>query len=152
MIKKKKLLVIFVLLIAFFITGCTVPSTYTGSDEAKIESVIKQFFSALNNQNWSKAKSCCVYGSDAYEAICEFENDVNYLEKICGYVKINTYVNVDNISISGNYAYVICDARTDSLGVYYHDFLITQKRGNVKYRRAFRHSSGPDGYFFTKEI
>jgi hypothetical protein len=110
MIKKKKLLVIFVLLIAFFITGCTVPSTYTGSDEAKIESVIKQFFSALEYQNWSKAKSCCVYGSDAYEAICEFENDVNYLETICGYVKINTYVNVANISISGNYAYVICDA------------------------------------------
>jgi hypothetical protein len=110
MIKKKKLLVIFVLLIAFFITGCTAPPTYTGSDEAKIESVIKQFFSALNNQNWSKAKSCCVYDSDAFEAICEFENDVNYLEMICGYVKIITYVNVDNISISGNYAYVICDA------------------------------------------
>jgi len=34
--------------------------------------------------------------------------------------------------------------KKDSLGVYYHDFLITQKRGNVKYRRAFRHSSGPD--------
>jgi len=72
--------------------------------------LLSNFFSALEYQNWSKAKSCCVYGSDAYEIICEFENDVNYLETICGSVKINTYVNVDNISISGNYAYVICDA------------------------------------------
>jgi hypothetical protein len=110
MIKRKYFLIILVLLVAVFITGCTAPPNYTGSDEAKIESVIKQFFSALEYQNWSKAKSCCVYDSDAYEAICEFENDVNYLEMICGYVKINTYVNVDNISISGNYAYVICDA------------------------------------------
>lgn len=110
MMKRKYFLFILVLLVAVFTTGCTAPPVYTGSDEAKIESVIKQFFSALEYQNWSKAKSCCVYGSDAYETICEFENDVNYLETICGSVKINTYVNVENISISGNYAYVICDA------------------------------------------
>lgn len=109
MIKKINLLVILVLLIAFFVTGCTAPPVYTGSDEAKIENTIKQFFSALEYQNWSKAKSCCVYGSELYDATCDFEADVNTLEILCGYVTINASVNVIDISISGNYAYVICD-------------------------------------------
>lgn len=109
MMKRNYLIAIIVLVILLFLTGCAGPTIYPGSDEVKIESVIEEYFIALNNQNWSKAKNCCVYGSEFYNATCNFEADVNTLEILCGYVTIKASVNVIDISISGNYAYVICD-------------------------------------------
>ena len=79
------------------------------NDEAKEENVIKDYFWDFNNQNRSKAKICCVYGSEMYGATCDFESDINTLEILCGYVTINASVNIIDISISGNYAYVTCN-------------------------------------------
>jgi uncharacterized lipoprotein YehR (DUF1307 family) len=110
MIKRKYFLLVAFLIMIIFLAGCggTIVPTIN-NDEAKIESVIEEYFMALDNQNWSKAKNCCVYGSELYDATCDFEADLNTLEILCGYVTINASVNVIDISISGNYAYVICD-------------------------------------------
>lgn len=108
--KRKYFLLVAFLIMVFFLSGCggtIVPPI--NNDEAKIESVIEEYFTALDNQNCSKAKNCCVYGSELYDATCNFEANVNTLEILCGYVTIKASVNVIDISISGNYAYVICD-------------------------------------------
>ena len=108
--KRKYLITIIVLVILFFLTGCAGPTIYPGSDEVKIESVIEEYFIALNNQNWSKAKNCCVYGSEFYNATCKLEDEVDLLKIICNYVILDASVDVIDISITGDYAYVICYA------------------------------------------
>jgi hypothetical protein len=111
MIKRKYFLLVAFLIIVFFLSGCggtVVP--LINNDEAKIESVIEDYFMALNNQNWSKAKNCCVYGSEFYNATCKLEDEVDLLKIICNYVILDASVDVIDISITGNYAYVICYA------------------------------------------
>ena len=85
-----------------FLVGCggiVLPAT----DEAKIKSVMNEYYLALNNQDWSKAKSLCVYGSDAYNDLCEVEADL-YL--YCDIITINAVIDIQNVSINGNYATV----------------------------------------------
>ncbi len=80
--KNKILLVALVMVLVLVLVGCggvVTPAT----DEAKIKSVINEYFLALNDQNWSKAKSYCVYGSDIYYAICQMEDLANTIYLYC---------------------------------------------------------------------
>jgi uncharacterized protein YceK len=77
-VKRKYFLVVLFLTLAIFLSGCggiVTPAT----DEAKIKSVIYDYFLAINDQNWSKAKNCCIYESDRYYATCVMEDAVNAL-------------------------------------------------------------------------
>ena len=101
--KRKCFLVVLVLILAIFLSGCggiVLPAT----DEAKIKSVINEYFLALNNQDWSKAKSCCVYGSDIYYAVCDIEALVNNAYLYCNIITVNVVIDIQNVSINGNYA------------------------------------------------
>jgi len=65
--RKKYFFVILFLILAIFLVGCSGGGIVTpATDEAKIKSVLYDYCLALNDQNWSKAKSYCIYGSDAY--------------------------------------------------------------------------------------
>jgi len=67
--KRKYFLVVLVLILAMFLVGCGSGGVVTpATDEAKIKSVINEYFLALSNQNWSKAKNCCVYGNEKKES------------------------------------------------------------------------------------
>jgi len=105
--KRKLFLVVLVLILAIFLVGCAGGGIVTpATDEAKIKSVIYEYFLALNDQNWSKAKSYCVYGSDQYYAVCQAEDLVNTAYLFCNQVTINFVVNIINVSISGSYSQV----------------------------------------------
>ena len=132
--KNKYFLIVLVLILAVFLSGCG--SVTPANDEAKIKSVIYEYFLAISNQNWSKAKSCCVYGSDRYWATCQGESLINSLYEYCNIVTINTYADILSVSVYGNYsdAYLYLTALITACGYYESDsnygYYYLQKVGN----------------------
>ena len=103
--KKKYYFVILFLALAIFLSGCAGGGIVTpATDEAKVKSVIQEYFLARNDKDWSKAKSYCVYESDQYYTTCGFEDAVNALEQYYGIVTTTSFVYIYNVSIAGNYA------------------------------------------------
>jgi len=103
--KRKGILLLSILIIAIFLTGCSTGGVVTpATDEAKVKSVIQDYFLAINDQNWSKEKNCCVYGSDRYYATCVLEDAVNTLYQYATSVTITCFVNISNVSVNGSYA------------------------------------------------
>jgi len=106
--KRKYFLVVLFLILAMFLSGCggsgilTTPAT----DEAKVKSVVNEYYLALSNLNFSKAKSYCVYGSDRYYAVAQVEALVNNIYLYCNVVTLNMVIDIQNVSINVNYATV----------------------------------------------
>ncbi len=100
--KRKYFLVVLFLILAMFLSGCGIVTP--DIDEAKIKSVIHEYFLAINDQNWSKAKSYCVYGSDRYYATCVLEDAIDALYQSYGNVSITIFITISNVSVSGSYA------------------------------------------------
>jgi len=69
--KSKYPLLLTFLVLAIILSGCACGIVTPSTDEAKIKSVINEYFLALNDQNWSKAKSYCVYGSELYNEVIQ---------------------------------------------------------------------------------
>jgi hypothetical protein len=65
------LLIIFVILLNGSTNG--INTNY----ELMIKSIINSYFSALDKQNWSKAKGYCTYGSEMYNDTVQLENTIN---------------------------------------------------------------------------
>jgi uncharacterized protein YceK len=101
--KRKSLFLIVFMILAVFLSGCNGVIT-PATDEAKVKSVIHEYFLAINDQNWSKAKSYCVYGSDRYYATCVLEDAINALYQSYGSVTITIFVTISDVSVSGSYA------------------------------------------------
>ena len=84
----------------FLLIGCSgigLPDTDANlTDEEKIENVINDFFLALNEQDWEKARSFCVIDSIWYDFVSDFERAVN--ENID-----DTYILEYSLSISRIY-------------------------------------------------
>jgi len=78
----------------------------TESDEDKIRSVCSKLVSALNSKNWSRARSYCINGSEAYNQVSELENSINNIENWHGPGNLNINSNINNIVVNGNYATV----------------------------------------------
>jgi len=107
--KRKLFLVVLVLIIAMFLAGCSGGGIVTpATDEAKIKSVINEYCLAINDQNWSKVKSYCVYGSDRYYAVCQMEDLFNTAYLYCNIITINAYADILNVSIDGIYSQAYC--------------------------------------------
>ena len=110
--KRKGILLLTFLVLAIFLTGSTGGIVTPLTDEAKIENVIQEFCLALSDQNWSKAKSYCIYGSEISNKLVEFEeswNDGIIVIETCGggsfYVDDITYiVDIGAININSEYA------------------------------------------------
>ena len=111
--KRKGILLLTFLVLAIFLTGCTGGIVTPLTDEAKIENVIQEFCLALSDQNWSKAKSYCIYGLEIYNKLVEFEeswNDGIIVIETCGggsfYVDDINYITeyIGEININGEYA------------------------------------------------
>jgi len=102
--KRKSILLLSILILAIFLTGCNGGVVAPATDEAKVKSVIQDYFLAINDQNWSKAKNCCVYGSDRYYATCVIEDAVNALYQYASTVTITCFVTISNVTITGSYA------------------------------------------------
>ena len=103
--KRKGILLLSILILVIFLTGCSTGGVVTpATGEAKVKGVLQDYFLAINDQNWSKAKNCCVYGSDRYYATCVLEDAVNTLYQYATTVTITCFVNISNVSVNGSYA------------------------------------------------
>ncbi len=93
--------------------GSKVKKVIPASDEVKIKSVINEFFWALNDLNWRKAKSCCVYGSKMYYVACAMEDFYNYVSSRPGITIIDAHAeDILNVSVDGNYSKAVLLAGT----------------------------------------
>ena len=105
--RSKILMVTLVMVLVLALVGCggvVTPAT----DEAKVKSVIQDWSLAINAQNWNKALSYCVYGSDKYYYICQLRDAINSLSQYCGVVTINILITNIQVSIYGSYANASC--------------------------------------------
>lgn len=132
--KRKRLLILAILVLAIFLSGCSGGIVTPSTDEAKIKSVINEYFSALNDQNWSKARSYCVYESELYNDVVQLENTVNtYCFPDTCYIVIVIYPTIIDVYInSGILSCVYCQINdfstaggnnlnnTQSYIMYYH--------------------------------
>jgi len=75
-------------------------------EKEEIESVCSELISALNSKNWNNARSYCIYGSEAYNEICDLEDLINKWESWYGTTTLNINEDINNIVINGNYATV----------------------------------------------
>ena len=132
--KRKYFLVILFLMLAMFLSGCGIVTPAT--DEAKIKSVIQDYYLAINDQNWSKVKNCCVYGSEQYYKVSLMEDAVNALQQYYGNVTITCFANISNVSVYGSYASAYINVTVVVTAGYYYDsasdsgYLYLQKIGN----------------------
>jgi len=97
--KRKFLLILTVLVVTIFLSGCGGGIVTPSTDEAKIKSVIDEYFLALNDQNWSKAKSYCIYGDDLYYDVIQWENIVNTYS-YCNIVNVNILVDIVDLGFN----------------------------------------------------
>ena len=104
--KRKYFFVILFLILAILLSGCGVVTP--ANDKAKVKSVIQDWSLAINAQNWNKALSYCVYGSDKYYYICQLRDVINSLSQYCNVVTINILITNIQVSIYGSYADVSC--------------------------------------------
>jgi len=95
--KKKYFLVVLFLILAIFLSGCGIIT-----DEEKVRNIIDGYFLAISAQDWDKAKSYCMYGSDVYYETCDFEDYIDSLYP--SVVIINHLIDIFKIVITGNYA------------------------------------------------
>ena len=135
--KRKYFLVVLFLILAMFLSGCTGGVVTPATDEAKVKSVIQEYFLAINDQNWSKAKNYCVYGSDRYYATCVLEDGINVLYQYASTVTITCFINISNVSISGSYANACLSGSVVITADYYSEsesasgYYYLQKVGNT---------------------
>jgi len=97
--KRKYFLVVLFLILAIFLSGCGMVTP--AIDKIKIKATIQNYAFALNNQDWDRAKSYCVYSSDAYFMVETYEFYVNYYNVESFAFKID---EIRDIEINGNYA------------------------------------------------
>ena len=75
------------------------------NDEDKIENVIHKLFQAINDRDWDEAKNCCVYGSDFYVEIDEYEQCYNLYGALeCDILDEYIVNDINQIIINGEYA------------------------------------------------
>jgi uncharacterized protein YceK len=96
--KRKYLLILTILVLAIILSGCASGIVTPDTNEAKIRSIINEYFSALNDQNWSKAKSYCIYGEDLYYDVIQWESVVNTLYSYCNIVNVNILVDILDVN------------------------------------------------------
>ena len=133
--KRETFFVILFLILAVVLCGCNGLVT-PATDEAKIENVLQEYFLSISEQNWSKAKNCCVYGSQRYYATCTMESLTNNMYQLYSVITITCYMDNVSVSIYGDFAdasfyltlYITADYYYDSQSGYCVYYL--QKIGN----------------------
>ncbi|GAI97709.1 unnamed protein product [marine sediment metagenome] len=71
--------------------------------------VIDEYFLAISEQEWEKAKSYCIHESDVYYETCDFEDYIDSLYLYSSFVDISFDVDIFDIRIDGNYASAYID-------------------------------------------
>ena len=104
MVEKKHFsynIIILLIVLILILSGC-IPL----SDEAEITYLVNRYYAALSKQNWDKARSCCVYNSDAYKDVTDIENKVAQWSSAVVDVTLDYSFYIEDIVITGKYATV----------------------------------------------
>ena len=99
---KKLALLILVVVLLLGLMGCGAITPAT--DEEKVESVVSEYFLAVSDQDWDKAKSYCVSGSVMYDDTLQMQTALEEFG-----ISLNIIVNITSTSVNGNYAEVYFD-------------------------------------------
>jgi len=102
--KKKYFFVILFLVLAMFLSGCGIIT-----DEEKIRDVIDEYFLAINEQDWDKAKSYCLCESNVYYETCSLEDQIDALYQFADVVTVTCLIDIFDIVISCFHASACCD-------------------------------------------
>lgn len=89
---------IFLTLMVFLI-GCAGGVANLSSNEIKVKNTINGYFSALNVQNWNKAKNFCIYKGELYNNVLEWETFVKN-NSYCNDVKVEFIINIINVDMA----------------------------------------------------
>lgn len=102
--RKKQFLVAFLalLIISIFILSGCIPL----SDEAQITYLINRYYSAINQQNWEKAKSYCIFNSIPYNDVINIENNVAQWDSSIADITLDYSFYISDIIITGKFATV----------------------------------------------
>ena len=102
--RKKQFLVAFLalLIISIFILSGCIPL----SDEAQITYLINRYYSAINQQNWEKAKSYCIFNSTPYNDVINIENKVAQWDSSIADITLDYSFYISDIIITGKFATV----------------------------------------------
>lgn len=100
----KQFLVAFLalLIISIFILSGCIPL----SDEAQITYLINRYYSAINQQNWEKAKSYCIFNSIPYNDVINIENNVAQWDSSIADITLDYSFYISDIIITGKFATV----------------------------------------------
>ena len=104
MVEKKHFsynIIILLIVLILILSGC-IPL----SDEAEITYLVNRYYAALSKQNWDKARSYCVYNSDAYNDVTDIENNVAQWSSAVVDVTLDYSFYIEDIVITGKYATV----------------------------------------------
>jgi len=103
-LRKKQFLVAFLalLIISIFILSGCIPL----SDEAQITYLINRYYSAINQQNWEKAKSYCIFNSIPYNDVINIENNVAQWDSSIADITLDYSFYISDIIITGKFATV----------------------------------------------
>ena len=118
-------MVVLFLISVIFLSGCWIID-----DEVKIRDVIDEYFLSINNQDWDKAKSYCIYESNVYYETCFFEDKINSLYQSSYFVIIIFHIDIFDIKIIGDYASAYIDG---SLTIITEDLCITNDSAGYFY-------------------
>ena len=120
----KKLIVSLIIILALLVSGCEtiIPDDNNGviipvTEVEKIESVVHDYFEALNELDWDKAKSYCVIDSEMYITTLQMQADV---ESVVGHFSWDWIISITGTSVNGNYAEVYFDVDETTVIVGYN--------------------------------
>jgi len=94
-------IIILLIVLILILPGC-IPL----SDEAEITYLINRYYFAIIKQNWDKARSYCVYNSDAYNDVTDIENNAAQWSSTIVDVTLDYSFYVKEIVITGKFATV----------------------------------------------
>jgi len=103
-LRKKQFLIAFLtlLIISIFILSGCIPL----SEEAQITYLINRYYAAINQQNWEKAKSYCIFNSTPYNDVINIENKVAQWDSSIADITLDYSFYISDIIITGKYATV----------------------------------------------
>jgi len=106
--KRKYFLVVFFLILAMFLVGCSgVGPNPSITDETQISDLISKLCVAISAKDFDLAKSYCYPGSSAYLMIEQFETMVDPYSM--NDVTIWAYPSIYSIVVTGNEATVVAE-------------------------------------------
>jgi len=123
--KRKYFFVVLFLMLAMFLVGCGSGIVTPATDEAQVKGFIQNYASAMNNQDWNKAKSYCVYNSWAYLVVESYEYLVDYYGFEVFTFKVD---KIRDIEIDDNYAQADIHI-VSTLGSWHEDIYLQKVSG-----------------------